>query len=155
MQMPLDYSTPGQGTRRCRYWMVTLSNAQIAEAAVVWLVTPRPTNTFVPIGMLSVPTTVQFTPSAYSEAVNKLPLRVSFNHRGAVESDPELFVLVPPVRPRRWNATPFEVETRMNACADPASSVSRIITPAFTQALTPCWIEVTRAMMVPSPVIER
>ena len=40
----------------------------------------------------------------------------------------------------------------MNACAEPAVSDSRIITPALTQALTLFWIDVTRATMVPSPV---
>jgi hypothetical protein len=39
----------------------------------------------------------------------------------------------------------------MNACADPASSVSRIITPAFTHAFVFCTVA-TRATMRPSPV---
>jgi len=48
------------------YWRLTLSNVHVAADPVVWLVTPRPTKTVVPIGILSVPTSVQFTPSADS-----------------------------------------------------------------------------------------
>ena len=46
--------------------MATLSNVHVADALVVWLVTARPTRTDVPIGMVSVPTSVQVVPSADS-----------------------------------------------------------------------------------------
>ncbi len=48
------------------YWTVTLSKVHVAVAVVLWLVTPRPMNTIAPIGIVSVPTSVQVTPSADS-----------------------------------------------------------------------------------------
>src|SRR5262249_2668442 len=74
----------------------------------------------------------------------------SFTHRGAVDSDPAVLTLAPPVASRRWNATPFDEETSTKACIDPGSTVSRIITPPFDHALA-ALIEVTRATIVPSP----
>src|SRR4051812_42865235 len=120
-----------------RYWTLTLSKVQVAAAPVVWLVTPRPTNTVCPMLIVSVPTSVHATPSADSYALNVLPLRVSFTQRGAADALPELPVLTPPVAVRRWNAMPLVHDPSMKPCADPASSVSRIMTPAFTQALMP------------------
>ena len=63
-----------------------------------------------------------------------LPLRSSRTHRGGVT--PATFVLtdVPPVVGRRWNDTPLAADTSMNACAEPASSEARNMTPAFAQA---------------------
>jgi len=65
-----------------------------------------------------------------------LPLRVSLTQRGAVAVDPVVLVLIPPAWTRRWNAVPFDDYTSIIACADEASSVSRIITAAFTQTAT-------------------
>ena len=85
-----------------------------------------------------------------------LPARTSATQRGAVDWLPGLLTLVPPSTGRRWNGTPFVADeaTSMNPCADDADSELRIITPALVQALT-FWIEVTRAMIDPSPVRER
>ena len=52
----------------------------------------------------------------------------------ALPAAPAVLTLAPFVVSRRWNASPLLNDTSMNACADPASSVSRIITPAFTHA---------------------
>ena len=62
-------------------------------------------------------------------------------------------MLALPSARRRWNGTPFDGDdaTSMNACAADGDSELRIITPAFTHALT-AWMLVTRATMVPSPV---
>src|SRR5204862_8059063 len=56
----------GQWPLASGYWMLTFSNVQAAAAALVWLVTASPMRTEGPIGIVSVPTTVQFTPSADS-----------------------------------------------------------------------------------------
>jgi hypothetical protein len=42
-------------------------------------------------------------------------------------------------------------DTSMNACADPGSSVSRIMTPALTHGCVFCTVA-TRATIRPSPV---
>src|SRR5262245_13386775 len=60
----LDAEEYGSASRR--YWIDTASNEQVADAPVVWLVTARPTSTVWGIAMVSVPTSVQFTPSADS-----------------------------------------------------------------------------------------
>jgi len=46
--------------------MLTLSNVHVTDALVEWLVTARPTSTVEPIGIVSVPTSVQLRPSADS-----------------------------------------------------------------------------------------
>src|SRR6185437_15186821 len=131
--------------------MLTPSNVHVALDDVVWLVTASPTYTLATIGTVSVPTSVQFVPSADSYAVNVLPARVSLTQCGAVDAEPAVLTLVWPDRLRRWNATPFDAETSMNACGESASSVSRTMTPAFTHALTFGTLA-TRAMIVPSPL---
>src|SRR5437764_6456817 len=103
------------------------------------------------IGMVSVPTSVQLVPSIDSYAENVLPLRVSLTHRGAVAVLPAVLTLMPLVASRRWNAIPFAADTKIDAWADSAASVSRIMSPAFTQAAT-FWTEATRATIDPSPV---
>ena len=52
---------------------------------------------------------------------------------------------------RRWKAAPLPAEIIENAWREPASSVSRIITPAFAQPSV-FSSETTRAMISPSPV---
>jgi hypothetical protein len=42
---------------------VTLSNVAVVATVLLWLVTPRPTNTSVVMLRVSVPTNTQFTPS--------------------------------------------------------------------------------------------
>src|SRR5690348_1684095 len=106
--------------------MLRLSNVHVALADVLWLVTPRPTYTIGAIGIVSVPTSVQFVPSADSYPVNVSPLRTSLIQCGAIDADPAVFTLVPPVASRRWNATPFDADTSMKACGESAASVSRI-----------------------------
>jgi hypothetical protein len=120
-------------------------------AAVVWLDTPRPTNTFGPIAIVSLATSVHAVPSTDWYAETALPTRSSLTQYGAVAAVPALLELWPPVMVRRWKASPLPAETSMKPCADPGCSVSRIITPAFTQAAVPCSPE-TRASMRPSPV---
>src|ERR1051326_6156170 len=51
---------------------------------------------------------------------------------------PDVLTDVPLVERRRWNATPLAALTSIIAFFDPASSVSRIITPAFVQSPTCC-----------------
>src|SRR5438874_8054599 len=96
------------------------------------------------IGMVSVPTSVQFVPSIDSYEENVLPLRVSFTHRGAVAVLPAALTLMPLVASRRWNATPFAADTKIEAWAASAASVSRLMSPAFTHAAT-FWTEATPA----------
>ena len=52
---------------------------------------------------------------------------------------------------RRWNASPFAVETSMNACGESGRVEARIITPILVHGWDPL-IDATRAMMVRSPV---
>src|SRR5438874_12892538 len=49
--------------RPARYGIETLSNVVCAAVVVVWLLTARPTNTFAPIAIVSLPTSVHVTPS--------------------------------------------------------------------------------------------
>ena len=49
---------------------------------------------------------------------------------------PPVLKLVPLDVARDWNASPLPGVTNIEACGDPASSDSRIITPAFVHALT-------------------
>jgi len=83
----------------------------------------------------------------------KLPAtsRSNLTQHGAV--NPVWFVLklVASVSMRPWKATPFAGVTHPRACFEPASSVSRIITPAFAQPLVFCTLR-TRAVMEPAPV---
>src|SRR5436190_14245032 len=79
-----------------------------------------------------------------------LPARSSLTQYGDAAAAPVVLVLVPLLVVRRWNARPLLYEISMNACAEPASSVSRIMTPAFTQALV-FWTAATRATIDPSP----
>ena len=59
--------------------------------------------------------------------------------------------LVPPVEGRRWKDAPFAGVMTVIACLEPASRVSRSITPALAQALV-FSMEATRATIWPSPV---
>jgi hypothetical protein len=70
---------------------------------------------------------------------------------GAVTAGPAVLVLTPPVAVRRWKAVPLPGVAIIMACADPAASVSRIMTPALIQAFVFCSLA-TRAMMSPSPL---
>ena len=103
---------------------------------------------------VSLPTSAHVAPSADSNAVIVLPLRVSFTQRGAVESVPAVLTLVLPSASRRWNARPLAPDTSMKACAEPAVSDPRNITPAFVQLATFC-TEATRATIDPSPLSVR
>src|SRR5205085_5494208 len=111
----------------------TESNVAVASVPWTWLDTARPIYATLFVGNVSLPTRVQFRPSAdsYAEIVSKL--RASLTQRGAFEADPEVLTLTPPSAVRRWNATPFACDTSMNACHDEGFSDPRIITPALTQ----------------------
>src|SRR6476469_1238875 len=117
------------------YWMLTLSNVAVVLAVVMWLVTASPTNTDPCIEMVVVPTSTHVEPSLDSYALKVSPLRTSCNHRGGPEVLPAVLTLVPLVASRRWKATPLPADTRIVACFDPASRVSRIIRPPFDHAL--------------------
>src|SRR5262249_39689245 len=112
--------------------------------------TASPITTDDPVANVSLPTAVQATPSADSNAVMTAPVRVSLTHRGAVEVVPDVLTLDAPLVRRRWNATPFAHETSMNACADEGSIEPRIITPALVQFAT-FWTDATCATIEPSP----
>src|SRR5438105_8179156 len=70
--------------------------------------------------------------------------------RSQIGADPlncAALALAPPVAARYWNAMPLEGDTIASACFEFASSVSRIITPAFAQtSVLP--IERTRAVII-------
>src|SRR5919106_5679461 len=114
-----------------------LSNVPVASAPSVWLETARPTWTAPTIDSVSFPTVRHVVPSGDTDAVMIWPTRVSFTHWGAVPMPPLVSTEVPPVTGRRWNLNPFPTETSIIACAEPASSVCRIITPTFVHACGP------------------
>src|SRR5436190_18977325 len=99
---------------------------------------------------VSLPTTIHDVPSADTEALMVWPARANFTHRGAMPASLVL-VLTLPVVVRRWNATPLPADTSMNACADEAPSVSRIMTPALVHAATSS-TDATRATTAASPL---
>src|SRR5580765_978590 len=102
---------------------------------------------------VSVATTRQFVPSVETDAVIVDPARESFTQYGAVKRPPDVLVEMSFVLTRRWSARPLFgfAATSMNACREPGSSVSRIITPAFVQLATN-WTLVTLETIDPSPL---
>src|SRR5688572_7642488 len=100
------------------------------------------------MGIVSLPATVHVEPSADQYAVMTWPARVSFTHAGAVPLAAAPLVEAPPAVTRRWKTIPLPGLTSMNACGEPALSVSRIMTPAFVHASTFC-TDATRATIVP------
>src|SRR5258708_5830016 len=102
------------------------------------------------MGMVTVVTALQLTPSADSKPVIAFPLRTMRTQSGGVESEAAALSELPPVEGRHCSATPLADETSMSACAEPGSSVSRIITPAFDHALAAVTLA-TRAVIEPSP----
>src|SRR4051812_32352363 len=100
--------------------------------------------------MVSDPIVVHVVPLLEYDAVMVVPLRVKRTQYGAA---PVFCVLVetPPVAVRRWNAIPELLETIIIPCLEPAVRDSRIITPAFAQALV-LLTPVTFAVIIPSPL---
>ena len=70
---------------------------------------------------------------------------------GAVTAGPAVLVLTPPVAVRRWKAVPLPGVAIIMACAAPAASDSRIMTPAFAQGSVVGTLT-TRAAISTSPV---
>jgi hypothetical protein len=128
-----------------------LSKVAVASRVVSWLETPSPTFTSDGIANVSLPTSVQFAPSADMNAEIVAPRRSSFTQAGAVPTPPLVLVDRPALATRRWNASPLPAETSMRACAESAVSRSRIHHARFHPGLT-FSTEATRAMMSPSPL---
>src|SRR5256885_4717092 len=103
--------------RPARYGIETLSNVVCAAVVVVWLLTARPTNTFAPIAIVSLPTSVHVTPSGDEYALIVLPTRSSFTQYGAPTSGPAVLVLVPAGRGRPRETTAPPQHTRRPAPA--------------------------------------
>ena len=63
------------------------------------------------------------------------PTRPSVSQPGGATAGPAVCTLMPPVVRRRWNAMPRSVRgvARSETWREPGASVSRIISPAFTQ----------------------
>src|SRR5260221_68062 len=70
-------------------------------------------------------------PAADTEAVTLLQLRTSFSHAGVVCVAPAMNVVAAPVDGRVMNSIEPFGRTSRSTCADPASDVSRSITPAL------------------------
>src|SRR5687768_8159948 len=98
-----------------------------------------------------VPTVVHVTPSTDSHAVSVSPVRRNRTQYGAVTTLPAVLVLSPPAATRRWNLFPLPGVTIMIPCGASGERLSRIITPALTQAWTASTVA-TRATISPSPV---
>src|SRR5262245_66426737 len=110
---------------------LTLSKVEVFRTPAAWLVTARPTKTWALIVTVSEPTCVHVVPLVDLEAVIVLPLRTSRTQTGAPDAPPAVCELTPPVATRRWKARPLPGVSAMNACLEPAASVSRIMTPAL------------------------
>ena len=78
-------------------------------------------------------------------------MRVTFTQYGAAPAPVLTPLAAAPAEVRYWNAVPLAAETSMSANAEFASSVFRIITPAFVQLATFCTAAM-RATISPSPV---
>ena len=128
---------------------LTRSKAAVASVVLSWLVTASPARTGPLIASVCSPVLVQLTPSAETNAVIFAPALVSFTNRGAVP-ETELLVDTAPAAVRPWNAIPFAGVTKSDACAERASALCRIMTPALVHALT-FWTCATRATIAPSP----
>ena len=112
----------------------------------------RPTCTVDPIAIVVLPSCVQVVPFTEYDPVNVFPLRTSLTQYGAVGPAALLLDVAPPVAERYCHVTPLVGVRPMNASAEFAFSVERIITPAFDQALMWSSSDATRAMMVQLPV---
>src|SRR3954462_896433 len=104
--------------------------------------------------MVSLPILAHVLPSAEMDAVTTLPARWSRTHRGAAPAPAAAVTELAPEDRRRWNASPLPIETNIDACAEPAADVARIMTPALVHASVPV-SAATRATIVPSPLIVR
>ena len=132
-----------------------LSNTAVASAATVWLVTARPILTLVMV-TVSESMVVQATPSAECSLSRVLPVRVSRTHFWVAVAAIVEVVVAPLVR-RRWNLFwvllgLIIVKAFTSLAPRPSPPGSRIITPAFTLLPSPPEMELTRAVMLPSPL---
>ena len=94
-----------------------------------WLVVAIPTYAVVPSAIVSLPRLVHDDPVDETYAVTCVPTRFRRTRSGACRLAPGVFVELPPVWRRRWNASPLPAETSANACAEFAASDARIMTP--------------------------
>ena len=76
---------------------LTLLMEAVVNVPFAWDVTANPTYTELVIVMVADPTTVQVTPSADLDVVNKSPVRFTFTHTGIVIPAAVVLALVPPV----------------------------------------------------------
>ena len=110
----------------------TLSNVDVFSWLVSWLVTASPTNTVVAMLTVMLPTEDQVVPSPEMYAAMVEPDRARRTHMGADAPAPATKAACAPVLGRSMNSKPPPFGLRSSsACADPAVSVSRIITPAL------------------------
>jgi hypothetical protein len=101
--------------------------------------------------VVPLPCCVHVTPFGERYPVKVFPLRMSLTQYGAAKPVVLLLALLPPVLERYWKVTPLLGVTAMNALAESAFKLSRIITPAFDHGSV-LWSETTRATIVQFPV---
>jgi hypothetical protein len=97
------------------------------------------------------PICVQFTPSLEIYPVKLFPVRTSLTQYGSAEMLLVAEEVLPPVlvRAYKYMEFPGNGSYATKACAEPAVSVSRIMTPASGYVLP--WTLSTRATIEPSP----
>src|SRR3954466_15535474 len=102
---------------------VKLSNVEVFNALLSWLVTARPTR-LGPVGKEVLPTAAQDWPSFDTDAVTVDPVRTSRSHTGVACMVPPRYVVVPASAPRVMNSiSPLGRRSRMTSAASAASEL--------------------------------
>src|SRR4029450_10120895 len=103
------------------------------------------------MAIVAEPMGVQTIPLSECQAVKVVPLRSRRIHSGMGTPARVVWLLVPPVKGRRWKETPCPGVARTAAWVEFALRVSRIITPALAQELVLVRLD-TRAVITPFPL---
>src|SRR5436190_20284495 len=97
---PMSWAIHGGGRETGDSITVTLSNAAVVNAAVLWLVTAMPTSAAFPRESDAVPTGVHDVPSDETSPENVDPLRVRRSHAGGVRTPLAMTVVGAPAADR-------------------------------------------------------
>jgi len=127
------------------------SNVDVLIVDVSWLVTSIPAATADGNEIVVEPTCVHVEPSADTDPVTVVPLRVSFSHTGAAWTAPANQLVLPPLVERVMNSMSPVGRRSSTTCCEPAATDVRSMMPAFANELVFC-TPTTRATMEPSPV---
>src|SRR5690349_4801346 len=127
-----------------------LSTDAVVSMPVSWLVTATPTLALPPRTTDVVPIGVHDVPSDDTSPENVDPLRASRSHTGSVREAPARNVVDAPEAGRAMNSMPPSGRTSRMRCADPGSTVSRHMIPAFANTFV-FRSDATRTTICPFP----